>query len=390
MIPMIHSSACMLIDAIKPVGTLNHRAYQFMSQINALHDPFERFLGGEMLADVAIYYDKNSMYDPDAEGLTAGQATKNIWNRPPHLEAAVGAARFLREAHVPFGVITNISLDQIGKYRAVVLPSVVEMTPEEAGVFREFVRSGGILYASGTSSLSAPGDGEERFLLEDVLGVHYLGKLGDGTTYLSTTDQELTDAIWPQENMGFSVSMVQVEAHPAAQVLATVTLPFVDPDLGNPINTRFAQIWSNPPAPQPGKDPGIVVNSFGKGKTIWIAAPLELRADQVNARIFHLLLRRALLPPYKFEADADPAVEVTLFHQEDRRRLLVGMLNLQMQVPTIPVPATLRIQVPAGSTVRGVSLLPGEKALPFAHVGSYVTFKVPSFSLVSMAMVDYV
>jgi hypothetical protein len=390
MIPMIHSSACMLIDAIKPTGTLNHRAYEYLSQINALHDAYEPFLGGEMLADVAIYYDKNSMYDPDSNGHAAGEATKNVWSYPPHLNAAVGAARFLREAHIPFGVVTNVSLDQLTKYRAVILPDVAEMTQEEARIFREFVRKGGILYASGASSLSAPGDGEERFLLEDVLGVRYLGKLGKGTTYLSTADKKLTEAIWPQENMGFSVPMVQVQVTPAAEVLATVTLPFVDPDAGDPINTRFAQIWSNPPAPQPGKDPGIVVNSFGKGKAIWVAAPLELRPDEVNARIFNLLLKRALAPPYKFEAETDPAVEITLFHQEDRHRLLLGMLNLQAQLPTIPVEATIRIQVPAGRNARKVSLLPEEKNIAFSREGSYIRFKVPAFNLVSMAMVDYV
>ncbi len=181
LIPTIHSSACMLIDAIKPDGTLNHRAYEYLSQINALHDAFEPFLGGEMLTDVAIYFDKNSIYDPDANGMTAAEAAKNMWSgKLPHRDAAVGAARFLREAHIPFGVVTNVSLDQLSGYRAVILPSVLEMTAEQADIFREFVRNGGSLYASGVSSMSVPGEREERFLLADVLGVRYMGKTGDG------------------------------------------------------------------------------------------------------------------------------------------------------------------------------------------------------------------
>ena len=389
MIPMIHSSACLLIDAIKPEGTLNHRAYEYLSQINSLHDAYEPFLGGEMLADVAIYYDKNSMYDPDAQRLEAGEAAKNVWTKPPHLDAAVGAARFLREAHIPFGVITNVSLNQISRYRAVILPNVAEMKTDEANIFREFVRNGGILYASGPSSMSAPEEKEKRLLLGDVLGVRYIGKIGGRTTYLSTTDKELNEAIWPQENMGFGGSMVKVQADPAAEVIATVTLPFVDPDAGNALNTRFAQIWSNPPAPQPGQDPGIVINAFGKGKAIWVAAPLESRSDDVNARVFVLLLKRVLQPPYMFEADTDRAVEVTLFHQESRHRLLIGLLNLQAQFPTIPVQATLRIQVPAGHRARKVSLLPEQKEISFSPAGPYIGIQVPSFKLVSMLLVDY-
>ena len=380
----------MLIDAIKPDGTLNHRTYEYLSQINALHDAFEPFLGGEMLADVAIYFDKNSVYDPDANGMTAAEATKNMWGgKLPHRDAVVGAARFLREAHIPFGVVTNVSLDQLSGYRAVILPSVLEMTAEQADIFREFVRNGGSLYASAVSSMAVAGEGKERFLLADVLGVRYMGKSGGSTTYLSVTDKELFETIWPQENLGFRGSMVKAHAQPGATVLATVTLPFVDPEAGTALNSRFAQIWSDPPAPHAGSDPGIVINNFGKGKSVWVAAPLESRADAVDARVFEFLLKLILQPPFKFEADTDPAVEVTLFHQKDRHRLLVGMLNLQAQVPAIPVAAAIRVLVPSGSKVRKVSLLPEEKTVKFSHSGSYVSFHVPEFKLVRMALVDY-
>ena len=390
MIPMIHSSACLLIDAIKPEGTLNHRAYEYLSQINALHDPFEPFLGGDMLADVAIYFDKNSMYDPDSNGMTAAEASKNMWGgKLPHREAAVGAARCLREAHIPFGVITNVSFSQIDRYRAVILPSVLEMTDDQAEVFRNFVRKGGSIYASGVSSVSVPGDGEERFLLADVLGVRYVGTIGGRTTYLSPIDKLLDDTIQPQQNLGFGGPMVKAQADSSVEVLATVTLPFVDPEAGNALNTRFAQIWSDPPAPEAGSDPGIVINKFGKGKSVWVAAPLEARPDAVSARVFQLLLRRVLEPPYKFEADTDPAVEVTLFHQADRNCLLVGMLNLQMQLPTIRVSATIRVHVPAEFKMRNVVLLPEQKAVDFVRSGSYVSFHVPDFKLVRMALVNY-
>jgi hypothetical protein len=394
MIPMVHSSACLLIDAINPTGTLNHKAYEFLSQINALHDPYEPFLGGDMQADVAIYFDRNSMYDPESNGRPSTDETAR-WNHSekwnlPHLKATVGAARILREAHIPFGVVTNASLHQLSGYRAVILPNVIEMTSDQASAFREFVHNGGILYASGRSSMSAPEEGKERFLLGDVLGVRYLGMLGSQSTYLSTQDKELTAEIWPQESLGFGGPMIKVQAEPSVEVLATVTLPFVDPEAGTPIGTRFTQIWSNPPAPEPGEDPGIVTNTFGKGKAIWAATPVECHGDPIDARILLLLLKRFLQPPYKFEADTHKAVEVTLFHQEDRQRLLVGMLNLQEELPTIPVTATMRVRMPEGRRVKRVSLLPEQKDLPHSGAGPYISFQVPSFKLVSMALVEYV
>jgi hypothetical protein len=359
--------------------------------VNALHDAFEPFLGGEMLADVAIYFDKNSVYDPNENGLTVAEASRNFWGgNLPHRDAAVGAARCLREAHIPFGLVTNVSLHQLKDYRAVILPNVLEMSAEQAGVFREFVRDGGSLYASGASSLSIPGDGDERILLADVLGVRYLGEIGGKATYLTPRDKALFDTIWPQENLTFEGPMVKAEAAPGTEILAAVTLPFVDPAAGDWLNSRFAQIHSNPPAAHPGKDPAIVINAFGKGKTAWIAAPFESRPGAVEARVFMHLLRRILPPPYKFEADTNAQVEVTLFHQTERRRLLVGMLNLQAQMPPIPVAATIRVSMPEGRGARRVLLLPEQKEIAFSRSGPYVEFKVPEFRLVRMAVVDYI
>ena len=268
-VPMIHSSACMFIDAIKPAGTLIRQVYEYLSQINALHDAYEPFLGGEMLADVAIYFDRNSMYDPATSGMTADEVSKNIWSgKMPHFDAVMGAASILRQAHIPVGAVTNITLHQLSSYRAVILPGVLEMTAEQAAIFRDFVRNGGVLYASGASSMSPleSGDTQARFLLGDVLGVRYVGSIGDVATYLSPADKDLAAAIWPQESIAFNGPMLKVQADPAAQVVATVTLPFVDPLVGNSVNMRYTQAASNPPAMEPGRDPGIVINSFGRAR----------------------------------------------------------------------------------------------------------------------------
>jgi len=401
LVPTIHSSACLLIDAIKPNGTLNHSAYEYLGQVNAQHDPYEPFLGGELLADVAIYYDKNSMYDPAENGQHASQAYPSIaygaenpgfdngYKNPPYLDAVVGTARILREAHIPFGVVTYVTLNQLSRFRAVVLPTLLEMTEEQADRFRKFVQDGGVLYASGPSSLNHPEQGEPHFLLEDVLGVRYLGTEGTRTSYLSPTDPNLKKAIWPQENVTFGGPMVRAQSVAGAEVLATVTLPWVQPDLGSAIGQHFAQIWSNPPARTPGSDPGIVTNSFGKGKAVWVAAPIELGTESVYASVVRHLLLRLLPGPYNFEAEMNRAVEMTLFDQAENHRLLVGLLNMQEQVPTIPVEGTVRVHVPADRRARRVVHLPDQKEMPFEKAGAYVQFHVAPFKILTMALVEY-
>jgi hypothetical protein len=404
-VPTIHSSACLLIDAIKPLGKLDQRAYEYFSQVNAQHDPFEPFLGGEMLADVAIYFDKESLYDPDENGKPVSQVAsptafagprrinRKNWvlsqDNPPHLNALTGAARILREHHIPFGVVTNATLDQLSRYRAVILPSVLEMTTGQASQFREFVRNGGVLYASGPSSLGVPGEGESKFLLEDVFGVSYLDSMGSNPTYLSPANPDLYKLIWPQDCLTFPGKMVRAKAQPGTEVLATVTLPFVDPDVGYSIGTHFAQIWSDPPASQPGRDPGIVVNSYGKGKTIWVAAPIESQVESVYSNLVAHLLQRTLPRSYHFELDAHPAVEMTLFDQVDKHRMLVGLLNMQTGAPPISVGGTVRVHLPAGRTARRVLALPEQTEIHFQKSGPYVQFEIAPFQIIKMALVEY-
>lgn len=401
MIPTIHGGSYLLIDAIKPNGTLNHGAYQFIGGVNRAHDAYEAYLGGDLVADVAIYYDKQSLYDPGDNGLHAAEASpadafggprkhsfdpgprKNL----PHLDAVVGCAKILREAHIPFGVVTNVTLDQLSFYRAVLVPSVFELTAEQAERFRKFVHEGGVIYVSGPSSL----DRFERIgtVLADVLGVKYTGTVGTLTTYLTASDPELKKVTWPQENITYPGPCVLAELVGSPQVVATVTPPLVAPEVGYAIGTHFAQIWSNPPALTAGTAPGIVLSTFGKGKAVWVAAPIESRPEPVYANIVTQFLKKLLPGPYSFEVDADPAVEMTLFHQPDQHRLLVSQLNMREEVPVSPVAATVRVRLPADRNPKRVLGLPDLKEIPFEIVGPYVQYRVAPFKIVAMQLVEY-
>ena len=342
----LHSAAFMMIDAINVDGTLNHDLYKFLTPLNAERAPYEPYYGGDLLADVAIYFDKESVYNPLEQNIRAGQI-RNMEDCP-HRDAVIGLARVLRESHIPFGVVTNANLDQLKKYRAVLLPNVLEMTAAQADQFRQFVEAGGALYASGPSSLDRFDANGPRFFLEEVFGVRYTGTIGGklqgstggaggsfsgeatpeawrtSWTYLSPQDDAVQKLLWPQKELSFPGPMLKAIALPGAEVLATITLPFAPPTQGRPIGSRFGAIHSNPPALTPGTDPGLVMNSFGKGKALWVAAPIESSSEAVNIRLVAALLKRLLPGPYYFEADTHPSVEMTLFHQEDKNRLLAG------------------------------------------------------------------
>ncbi len=401
MIPTIHGGSYLLIDAIKPNGTLNHGAYQRIGEVNRAHDPYEPYLGGDLVADIAIYYDRPSLYDPAENGQHVSEvAPVDAFGGPrkhgfdhtpeknlPHLDAVVGCAKILQEAHIPFGVVTNATLDQLTRYQAVLMPSVFELTAEQGEQFRKFVAGGGVLYASGPSAL----DRFERFasLPSELFGVKYTGTIGTLTTYLTASDESLKKVTWPQENITFRGPCIEATAVGGAQVLATVTPPVVKPEEGYTIGTHFAQIWSNPPAMEPGTTAGIVINQLGKGKTVWVAAPIESRPEPVYAAIVTHLLRRVLPGPYAFEVDADPAVEMTLFDQPEQNRLLASLLNMREQVPVMPVNAKVRVRIPEGRRVKRVVQVPDAREIHFDVAGGLVRIEVPDFKVIAMLTIEF-
>jgi hypothetical protein len=383
----LHSAALMIVDYINVDGTLNRQAHEFLGRLSAQRAVYEPFLGGNLVADVALYFDKNSLYNPFENGVEI-EKLANV-DTCPHRASLVGMARVLQEAHIPFGVVTNISLDQLSRYRAVVLPWVAEMTPAQADVFRKFVADGGVLYASGPSSIERIMGPAPRFLLEDVLGVRVTAVKNPPIFYLTPEDAALKQAVWPQDHVSHRGTQVLADALPGGRVLARITMPFVDPSSGTNIGSHFAAIHSNPPALEPTKSPAIVEHAFGKGRAVWVACGIEAGEERVDQQLALALVRRILRGPCRFEVDTHPAVEMTLFDQPEKKRMLAGLLNLQRQLPQVPVPAVVRVLPPAGTTIRRVRRLPDQQEVATTRVGPYVQFQVAPFDALTMFTIEY-
>src|SRR5262249_42067277 len=140
---------------------------------------------------------------------------------------------------------------------------------------------------------------------------HYIAPQGDGAAlfgdfssaypaFARTTGQE-----------------VATRSGSPATVLATTTLVWPAQDA-----TRFSSIHSNPPW-QPTSRPEVVINRYGKGRAIYCASPLET-IDSLGGAVARMVRRLHDRP--SFEADAPPAVELTLFHQPERHRYRLSLV----------------------------------------------------------------
>jgi hypothetical protein len=371
---LAHNGAFLFIDAIDPVGTLNPRVYGLMGEVFGRTKHYEPYLGGSMCQDVAVYFSLDSKMDTADSGKEVGAGG---W-RAPHLDAALGAAKTLRESHIPFGVISKSNLKDTSPYQVIVLPNIQMMSEEEVAGIRRFVADGGSLYASGSASAA---------LLDDVCGVSLEGETQERVTYIAPTPKGRA-LVMSDVDPSYPLAMFQPQAKARAsdrdEVVATLTLPYTDPADG----TKLASIHSDPPGIT--TDYAAAVHrSYGKGKVTWVSAPLETAEPAPHRRVFAQMVTELAGRPFSFEAEAPAAVEVIVLHQPDRKRYLVSLVNAQEQLPPIPVlDAVVRVRMDGKKPV-GAALLPDDKPLPFATKGDYAEIVVPRLDIFCMLVLAY-
>jgi hypothetical protein len=368
------AAAFIFIDAIDPIGTVNYRAHERMGRVFDRLMPCYAELGGERVADVAIYYSLRSKFNFAGNGRHVSSPDTS----DAHTESSMAAARWLISRHLPFRVMTRLTPDSLRSVRVLVLSNVNMMDAAECDVIRNWVREGGAVYASGGSSLvDTNGRRHKDLLLSDVFGVsvvtaswqgrpHYLAPTAAGQPHFP----EFTSK-YPAFTTGYGF---EVKAHADAQVLAVTTLPWPAPD-----PTQFSSIHSDPPW-TPTNNPEVVFHRFGKGRAVYCSSLLET-IEGLGETLVRLI--RLLGEPFVFEIDAHPAVEATLFHQPDRKRYLLSLVNFQKEMPNVPIDGiSVRLRLPR--RVGGVALLPQNRSIPIKEHDGRVTFTAPRLDTLAM------
>ncbi|HNC24699.1 MAG TPA: alpha-L-fucosidase [Opitutaceae bacterium] len=372
-------SAFLFIDAIDPAGTVNVSAH---AAIGRVHDRVARHwaeLGGERVADVALYYSLDSKFDPRDNG----RPVQEVFDADSHTAAAMNVASTLITAHVPFAIVTAQHLAELDRHRVLIVPQAHHLSPREAAAMRAFVRRGGALYASGgTSLVDTTGRRRDDFQLADVLGVslvradwnprpHYLAPTVAGAEVFGD---------WTKERPPFAPTLgFEVRARRGAEVLATTTRIWPAAEV-----TQYSSIHSNPPWESTDL-PELVSHRFGRGRAIYAATPIE---DVPGLRDVFVRLVRSLAPAMSFEADAPTAVEVTLFAQPARRRHVLALVNFQAEQPNLPVDGIeVRLRLP--KRIRRARLLPAGRSLPVRREGNAIVLRLPRLHTLAMVALDH-
>jgi hypothetical protein len=370
------NAAFVFIDAIDPIGTLNPRVYDRMGRIFDRLMPYYAELGGERVADVAVYYSLDSKFDFAGNGRPVSGADTT----DAHTKSVTAVTRALGSHHIPFGFVTRTTPDGLDRHKVLILPHVNLMDDGEIEAIRAWVSRGGKLLATGwTSIVDTRGRARKDFGLADMFGVALQSPSWTAWPhYVAPTrgHEDLWGDFSPDYPAFARTTGQQVATRPGsdASVLATTTMvwPASDP-------TRFSSIHSNPPW-KPTVRPEIVLNHFGRGRAIYCASPIETVESLADS--FVRLVRR-LEVRFSFEADAPAAVELTLFRQPERHRYRLSLINFQKDLPNIPV-ADIPVRLRLPERVHRVVELPGERPILHTEADGVVRFTVPRLETLAM------
>ncbi len=373
------AAAFIFIDAIDPIGTVNPNAHARMGRIFDRLMPYYAHLGGRRVMDIGVYYSLDSKFDM----RSSGQSVLEVDNgADSHTRSTMQAARRLIAGHLPFGVVTKRSLGKLDRIKTLILSNVHHMSREEVTAIRDWVNQGGTLYASGATSLvNTEGQRQDDFMLADVFGASLIeANWSDHDHYVAPTDAGRDDlaewsAMYPAFVRGPGMT---VRAHAGATILATTTLPWPAPN-----RRAFSSIHSNPPWLATER-PEIVFHTFGQGRVLYSASLIEEIEGLADS--FVRLLRR-LNDRFTFEVDTHPAVEATLFHQSDRSRYLLSLINFQKDLPNIPID-DIRVTLRLPASVRRIKLLPQGQTLPHHFAEDAVTFAIPRVTTLAMVGIE--
>lgn len=297
-----HHGASFIIDAVDPVGTLDRRVYEKIGKVFDKQMLYEPYFNGEMIEDVGVFYSSMGRYNPGGENYTSKTASVN-------------AVRTLIEKNIPVGVLSNGSAGNLSAYKAIIVPAAAGLFEKSRKALIDYVYGGGKLYISGS------GDKE---LVDLLTGAEITGITESNRTYIAPEPgyEELFGEFNEKYPLPADYKQGIIKADGNEGILARIVLPYTVPG-----EYKFASIHSNPPGKLT-EYPSIIVKSYGKGKVIWSAAPIENETIPQYKNIFVKLIKMLTGGDYTVSSDAPAGVEIVSFRTDNGVRVsVVDMLS---------------------------------------------------------------
>ena len=332
----------------------------------------------------------------------------------------------LQQSQVPCDAIwaETLTAEKLARYRIAVLPDAKSLTPEQGRVICDWVKQGGALIATGTTSLfNQWGELRENYALAEVFGVDYEGYVGRSDPEQSDTfcfvsnrepprkavDEGLDPANFRwrvHREVKPSVSLATYAVAKASELLPQLPKGFTceyDMPLGHDnVQARGAEVlakWAN-------GAPALTVHAYGKGvcyfwtpiypglchrPSEFVYTPHFFDFWPGVRELLQAMVRGGLgkvgasLPVQALSCPKD--VEVTVRKQPKKRRWIVHLLNYDTNTDKIRG-VGLIVRPPATRDARVFYPDTGETIGYFKTAGG-LGFSVRDFTTHEMIVVQY-
>lgn len=300
---LVHNGAFSVCDAMNPDGTITKEVYK--DAVGPVFNDtcqYEQYVSGDMIADVAIWYNTNL------------KANENFFQSP------LAIAKVMQEHNVLYDVVGSRNIANL-QTKVLSINDVYDITDQEMADLEGYINNGGHVFITGKLA-------HKR--LEELLEVTVTGKSEYNYSYLNPTSQgaALFESFNHSSPYPIEQKSIECQLHGEAEVLATLAYPYTKPGAKD-----FSAIHSNPPGTYTNL-PGVIKKSVGKGTILWVVTPLELTyAHYCRNTVFNLI--NSLINQPELTSNAPSFVEVTQWHKDDKRYL--GIVNQQPISPIYPI-----------------------------------------------------
>ena len=412
-----NGSSSVIIDQMHPEGYIEEEAYKPISEIYSEVEKREEWLldikSSSLHKYAAIYYSEVSR---DFYGRG---------NMSKYVQSFQGACKALLECHLPFEIIVDrqMNLKDLSEYKVLVLPNTAILTEEQVSIIEQFVEQGGGLVATCETSLADEwGNLKKNFALSNLLHVKYLDRSSYGHNYLrrvkthpvvdglntlpiqiSVPEAGAIQISVPEAGAELGSPVLKVQSIDDAEIVAKITFPYSEPQ------GRKRVSHNNPP----GVDtdfPAIVCSQHGKGKVAYFA----YQPGAVYASSSYLEHKMLMANAVKWaageraplEVKAPMSVEAIIWHQPDKDRFIVHLLNYVTDMGRVTkTPATpenphiieeilpvydVKLRVMMGEyKVKAVHTVPDLQKLTYGKTDGHIEITVPKIDLWTMIAIQY-
>ncbi len=374
------NAKCSIGDQLPPRGRICSATYDLIGSVYSQVEKKEPWCrGARAVVDIGV--------------LTPEEFTGQQTSEP-----AVGVLRMLNEGGHQFDMLDTRS--DFSGYKILILPDVIETTPEVARKLDAFVAAGGKLLASYRSGVAADsGAGAVQALGVKVRAeqpvdldgapihgiVTHSGKFAE---YVRA-GEALDDGMAETEHVMYAVGL-HVDAAPGAEVLAETLSPYFQRTYEHFCSHRQAPCSGEVVAPAAVRNGNAVYFSHPVFTLYGQLGPMWCRTMVLNA--LDLLLRDVVL-----RHDGPTTLEATVNEQAAENRLVVHLLHyiperrctamdtIQDVLPIRDVEVSLRCD----RAPKSVRCVPDGAALDFIVLGDRLEFTVPEVLGHQMVEVAY-